>query len=148
MATKPFWNEERLDYVREKLGQCALQRADVAAGLGLTPDEFEQHFVAGCAAGCAADLRELAKCVVDAELECKEGLINTIKTNKVWNGAAWLLERRFRVTWGKDAKAPNEGFPPGSVDWFAELDGMLAEADSPLVQYLATQGFIRPKPPS
>lgn len=135
-----MWKGTRCEYVYEKL-QLGLQRSDVAAGLGLTADELEGFIQAGCVQGCDDDLRLLAKAAIDGETACKEDLLTAIKAGKNWMGAAWLLEHRFKGSWGKESKPAPEGVPSNSIDWDSELALLLDDEHSPLVQYLYSRGF-------
>lgn len=118
-----------------------LQRSDVAAGLGLTADELEGFINAGCVAGCGEDLRLLAKSAIEGEMACKEDLLFAIKGGKNWMGAAWLLEHRFKGSWGKESKPAPEGVPSNSIDWDKELAALLEDEHGPFVQYLYSLGY-------
>lgn len=137
-----LWTGSRSDYVYAKMS-IGLQLADVAAGLGMTADELKGFFEAGCVTGADEDLRELAKAVIDGELVCKENCLEQIRAGKNWMGAAWLLEHRFKGTWGKDAKPAGEGIPSTAIDWDRELGKLLKDEHGPLVQFLYSQGFGR-----
>ena len=137
------WEDQtRLDYVESKL-KVGLQRADVAAGLGFTADEFQGFIDAGCAPRAPEDLRLLADLVIQAELEHKESLLVRITSGKNWMGALALLQTRYKTSWGKDAKPPAEGISANVVDWDAELGAMLDDEYSPLVHVLHEKGFTR-----
>jgi hypothetical protein len=125
----------------------ALQRGDIAAQLGFSPEEFEAYISAGASANAPEHLRALAQAVVEDENNLKLELLDIVRTGRNYAGAIWILEHRFANTWGKSARPPAEGVPVNQIDWDAALAELAADPNSPFVMKLRELGFVRAPAP-